>query len=230
MERITTVFMMNLLKKNRIFYYFIILFLIITFHQPFINILANINTFTKEKDDYLVAENNLLKTENKALKEDINSLSDLGQYAKYNYSLTRLSYRELYNNSTIYILGGEDKNYNVGNALINSLGLVGIITEVKKNYSKVRILPDLKDFSVKINNSYGSISSFKDGLLLVMNISNYDDIHLNDEVYTSSLGNIHESLYIGYVYKIEEHNINKDIYIKTKVDFNNLNYMYVVGE
>lgn len=222
--------MMNILKKNRYILSLLLLLLLIIFYTPFMNILANINKYTHEESGYLITENRLLKSENSDLKREIESISKLEPYAKYNYSLTRLSYRELYNDSIITILGGEDKDYHIGNAVINENGLVGIITEVSTHYSKVKIIKNIKDFSVKINNSYGSISKYIDNLLLVENVSNYEDIHLNDEVYTSTLGGIHESLYIGYVYKIEDEKINKNIYIKSNVDFNNLSYMYVVGD
>ena len=222
--------MQNFMKKLKVHYYLIIILLILLYHNTFINILSNINSFTKSDSDVTKAENKILKTENITLKEELANVTSLKPYAKYNYSLTRLSYREVYNSSVIYIRGGLDKNYAKGNALINEKGLVGIISEVYDTYSKATLIYDIDNFSIKINDSYGSITSYDGDLLLVKNISNYDNIHLNDEVYTSSLGILHESLYIGYVKKIEEHDISKDIYIKTDVDFNNLSYMYVVGE
>ena len=42
-------------------------------------------------------------------------------------------------------------------------------------------------------------------------------INLNDEVYTSTLGNIKEKIYIGKVVGIEDKTIEKEIIIKSDV-------------
>lgn len=218
---------LSLIKKH---YFLLIIFFLFIYHNTIFNLLANLNTLTSKTDDYNKSEINILKEENTYLKEELNNLSNLSIYANYNYSLTRMTYRAIYDNTEIYIMGGLDKNYEENYAVINSEGLIGIISKVNDKTSLVKLLNGVPNLSVKINDTYGTLSAYEDGYLIISNISNYDKINLNDEVYTSSLGTIKEHLYIGTVYKIEDKDISKKVYVKTKVDFNNLNYLYVVGD
>lgn len=230
MEGSITVIMMNIIKKIKLYHALIIFLILILLYEPFINVMSYINIITSPINDNANTELTLLKEENSYLKEELANLTNLEPFAEYNYSLTRLSYQELYNDKVITIIGGKDKDYKQGNVLINDKGVVGVIKDVSEHTSIVNLLFALNNFSVKINDAYGTISDYQDGYLIVKNISNYESVALNDEVYTSSLGQIHESLYVGYVYKILDHDFSKEIYIKSDVDYNNLNYMYVVGE
>ncbi len=218
---------LRIIKKN---YFLIFILALFIFKSTFINLLANINTLITKQDNYPNAEINILKEENSALKDELKKLSNLDIYANYGYSLTRLSYRSMYNNHEIHIQGGDDLKYKENNAVINSEGLVGIISNVMPHESKVQLLSGVPNLSVKINDTYGTLSAYEEGFLIISNISNYSKIDLNDEVYTSTLGAIKEKIFIGTVYKIEESDIEKKIYIKSKVDFHNLNYLYVVGD
>ena len=65
---------------------------------------------------------------------------------------------------------------------------------------------------------------------IITDISNYDKVYINDEVYTSGFGTIKEKLYIGKVIKIDNDIYSKKIYVESKVDFNNLNYVLIVGD
>lgn len=218
---------LRIIKKN---YLLIILLALFIYKSAFINLFANINSLLTKKDNYPASEINILKEENNSLKEELKNISKLDSYASYNYSLTRLSYRSLYDDYEIHIQGGTDKNYKENYAVLNSEGLVGIITSVDKHESKVKLLSGIPNLSVKINDTYGTLSAYEDNLLIINNISNYSKINLNDEVYTSTLGKIKERIFIGTVYKVEEADIEKRIYVKSKVDFNNINYLYVVGD
>lgn len=229
MERSIIVFMTTILRIIKRNYFLIILLALFIFRSSLINLLANINTYITKPDNYENAEINILKEENNSLKEELQNLSNLEIYANYGYSLTRLSYRNIYDNYEIYIQGGSEKKYQENYAVINSAGLVGIIDSVNKNDSKVRLLSGIPSLSVKINDTYGTLSGYEDNLLIISNISNYSKINLNDEVYTSTLGAIKEKILVGTVYKVEDKDIEKKIYVKSKVDFNNLNYLYVVG-
>ena len=61
-------------------------------------------------------------------------------------------------------------------------------------------------------------------------ISNYDKVYVNDLVYTSGYGSIKEKLLIGKVIKVDNNDISKKIVINSVVDFNNLNYVLIVGD
>lgn len=217
---------LSIIKKN---YFLIILLLMLIYHNAFINLITNINTMVKKKDNIENAEIKILKEENNHLKEEINNLTDIGTYAKYNYTLTKMSYRSIYDSQEIYIKGGKSEGFSINYAIVNAQGLVGIISEVNDTSSKVTLLSGVPNLSVKINDTYGTLSAYEEDLLVIDNISNYSKINLNDEVYTSTLGTIKERILIGTVYKIEDNDISKKIFVKSKVDFNNLNYLYVVG-
>lgn len=218
--------MTNILKNS--IFYIIIIFLLI-YKSVFINIISNINSLVKDNEDTTLTEINLLKEKNNFLEKELANISSLSIYTNYNYDLTRLSYRKSYTDYDFYIYGGKEK-YKENYALVNNDGLVGVITKTKDEYSECKMLPGVNNLSVNINSSYGTLSSYKDGLFIIDNISNYDDIKLNDSVYTSTLGTIKEKILIGTVFKIEENDIEKIIYVKSKVDFNNINYLYVIGE
>ena len=91
------------------------------------------------------------------------------------------------------------------------------------------MLPGISNLSVKINDSFGTITGYEDGLYIISDLSNYDIISINDTVYTSTIGNIKTPVLVGTVYSIEEHDISKKVYVKSNVDFHNINYLYVVS-
>ncbi len=221
--------MTNILKilKNSTIY--LTIFLLIVYKGAFINLLANINQFFFKPNDK-TAEVNILKEKVANLENELSKVTDILPYAKYNYDLTRLSYRVTYNAHEIYILNGTNHNYQKNMAVINERGLVGIIKEVNYDYSKVTLLPNIQNLSVEINGNYGTLTKQEDDLFVIENISNYDTIKLNDIAYTSTYGTIKERVPIGYVFKIDEGSIAKSIYIKSNVNFLDINYLYVVGD
>lgn len=223
MEGSTIVSMINFIKNNII--YVILLFLFI-YKGLFINIVSNINTLVTKNNNNELTEINLLKQENKKLTNDIEEITKLKNTYNNDYKLTRLSYRLTYTDNEFFITGSE---YNPNDLLINEHGLVGMIKEVKNDYSIATTIKNIKNLSININNAFGTISSFDGEYFIANNLSNYDEVHINDAVYTSKVGEINNIILVGYVNKIEEHEVSKTIYIKSNVDFNNLNYLYVIG-
>lgn len=183
---------------------------------------------TKPSNKYL-SEINILKENIKELESNLEDLGDTISIKEYNYSLSKLSYRKSYDDNTFYIYGGNNYNYQKNYALANEYGLVGIITKVYKDYSECKTLQGIKNLTVVINDAYGTLNDHQDGHFIIDNISNYDKISLNDKVYTSSSGIIKEKIYIGYVSKIETKEYEKIIYLKSSVDFHNINYLHVIG-
>lgn len=223
MEGSTIVSMINFIKNNII--YVILLFLII-YKGLFINIVSNINTLVTKNNNNELTEINLLKQENKKLTNDIEEITKLKNTYNNDYKLTRLSYRLTYTDNEFFITGSE---YKPNDLLINEHGLVGMIKEIKNDYSIATTIKNIKNLSININNAFGTISSFDGEYFIANNLSNYDEVHINDAVYTSKVGEINNIILVGYVNKIEEHEVSKTIYIKSNVDFNNLNYLYVIG-
>lgn len=187
--------------------------------------MSNINLITHKNDDVYQTEINLLKESISNLSKDLHDLGDTFSTKTTNYSLTKLSYYEPYNNSIFYIYG----SYNKNNLLISNDGLVGIVTKQNKEYSKCELLTTITNLPVSINNTFGTLTDYKNNLFIITNISNYDQVSLNDPVYTK-ITSTNEKVYIGYVYKIENNDIDKKIYVKSDVDFNNINYLYVIGK
>ena len=131
----------------------------------------------------------------------------------------------------------DDFNLKENMAVVNSNGLIGIIDKVYKNYSIVKLITTSNDnkISVKIKKDntylYGTITSYKDNLFLLEGITNYQDISLNSDVLTTGYGVFPSDILIGKVTKIEEnkYNTSKIIYVKSNVNFNEINYVSILG-
>lgn len=223
MEGSITVSMINFIKNNIIY---IILFVLFIYKGIFVNVIANINTLVTKNNNNELTEINLLKEENKKLTKDIEEITKLKSTYNNEYKLTRLSYRLTFADNEFFITGSD---YNVNDLLVNEHGLVGLVKEIKKDYSVAATIKSIKNLSININNSFGTISNFDGEFFIANNLSNYDEVHVNDAVYTSKVGDTLNIVLVGYVNKIEEHEVSKTIYIKSDVDFNNLNYLYVIG-
>lgn len=227
MERGIIVFMTN----SKIYFKVIIMLIIITFvfifRSNIFYLFSIINTNTKKTNDNLITENNILKSENEYLNQELQSLSNLTSYANYDYELTRMSYRLSYTDNEICILN--TKGIKVNNIVMNQYGLVGLVKNVKDKYSYVTLLTDINNLSVNVSSSYGTLSGYENGYFIIRNITNYDNVSINDDVYTSTLGNVKEKIYIGKVADIKITDIEKVLYVKSDVDFDNINYLYVVG-
>lgn len=175
------------------------------------------------KDDKI----NYLENE---IKESDTFLSNI-RLINYNYLVSKVIYKESYSMGNFIIQYGSNNNVSDGLGVINEYGVVGKITKVDKKVSELTLLRDIKDLSVKINDTYGKLNyNYDKDEFVISDISNYDKVYVNDKVYTSGYGSIKESLYIGKVKKIENEDISKKIIVDTDVDFNNINYVLIVGD
>lgn len=220
------------LKLKHVKYIFIVTFLLILIIQKgsIVNIFSNIRSLTQKNSNNINTEINILKDNIDYLTKELFSLNDTFSKKEYKYNLSKISYFDPYNKDIFYIYNGENKKYKKNYILRNEYGAIGIIDEVYENYSKCKLLTSVNNISVVINNSYGLLSEYKDGKFIITDISNYDKISLNDKVYTSAKGIVNEEIYIGTVKKIENKDIEKIIYVESEVDFNNINYLYVIGD
>lgn len=202
-------------------YLFLIIFLLILLKEPIyklINIEENI--YTPIKCSFLESDyNKLLEFNNIDViynNEFINSY---------------IIYKDIYDYmDVITIRGGLDKDFS-NNPVIYDNTLVGIISKVNDNSSIVKLITN-KDskISVKINDSIG-VLEYINGKLQVNNISNYNDISIGDQIYTSGLGNIHENIYVGTVKNITSKNydIEKSVEVDYKLDIKNIDFITVLG-
>ena len=149
----------------------------------------------------------------------------------YSYKVSKITYKESLDTNKYIIQYGKKDGVTVGNGVTNEYGLIGKVTKLGKHTSELTSIRDLKDISVIVNNSYGKLNyDYKNNTFIISDISNYDVVHINDEVYTSGYGTIREKLYIGKIVKIENKDFKKVLYMKSNVYFNNLNYVLIVGD
>ena len=217
----------NMMKKNKEYIILLFLFLLGIF-------IFNINTFSL--NDYQEKTLNSLSNiycEN--IKKDYEELLEANQFLitnNLNAILTKVKFRNIYNyKNSLTIYKGSGDNIVKGMLVLDENGLVGIIDKVYKNNSEVKLITN-KDIniSVKINNSYG-ILKLSGGKIIVTDLTLYDEINVDDEVYTSGIGNLLGNIFIGKVKNIDidKNNIEKTLEISLGSNLNNLNYLYVVG-
>ena len=149
----------------------------------------------------------------------------------YNYKISKILYKNSYNTNKYTIQYGENNDISKGLGVTNEFGLVGKISDVDELTSTLTTLKDLKDISVVINDNYGKLNyNYELNEFIVTDISNYDNVYVNNKVFTSGYGTIKENLYIGKVIRVENDTISKKVYIKSDVNFNDLNYVLIVGD
>ncbi|MCR5625161.1 MAG: rod shape-determining protein MreC [Lachnospiraceae bacterium] len=221
----------------------------------------SIGVVISEKIDYLHTMKNLVK-ENKKLKNKVEDLSEENQLLQRDkYELE--TFRQLYEldkdyadypkvaarvissdgdnwyNSFVIDKGSNDgisKNMNV----IADGGLVGIVTQVNDNYSRVRsIIDDESNVSgtfVKSENSCivsGSLTRINSGVLDLTDISTDSKIEEGDEVVTSQISNKYlPGILIGYCKNITNNKTNLTLTgeLVPAVNFQNLDMVLVITE
>lgn len=217
--------MINIMKFLRANLVFILLFIIALYKGIFTNIINNVSYLFVKHETLDIAEVNILREENNYLKQELLNISKFNKIDEYNYVLTRLTYRSSYNGVSFYINKGISDDIKVGSPVINNEGLVGIIKNVYDTSSEVVNLKGISNLSVNIEDNVGTLL-YDNGCFIVKDIVN--DVAINTSVYTSTYGSIKEKLFIGTVESVENINNERIIYIKSNVDFNDINYLYVV--
>ncbi len=84
------------------------------------------------------------------------------------------------------------------------------------------------NISVKINDAVGVLKNDRN-TLIVESISNYENINVGDEIYTSGLGNLPSNIYVGKVKSVslKSTQIEKVIEVDIENRLDNLNYLYI---
>lgn len=205
-----------LLKRNQLIHK-ILLFIILLI---FIYSISYITSYTKYNNKKYI-ENNLLITENKILKEELNNI----KYIKYeNSNIAKVMYRDIYNFYDEVIINKGKKEVQVNDAVMNDEGLIGIVYKVDNNKSYIKLLSSNYNISVKINNTYGNLNK---GTITM--IDKYSSINVGDKVYTSGLDEVIGNIYIGEVISVskDKDDLGKEIKIKY-IDNTNLNYVAIL--
>ena len=227
---------------------------------PMQNGINKIGLVVADKMDYAASMDKLVK-ENNSLKEQLEELSSqnrLLQQEKYELENLRELYDldEQYSNyekvaaevissdgnwyNTFVINKGSDDGLAVNMNVMAGDGLVGIITEVNKSYSRVRSIIDDE------SNVYGTFLKTSDDCVVTGNLKLMDkgiievsgipgDAKIEDgyEVVTSQISNKYlPGILIGYAreLKTDSSNMTQSGYLTPAADFSGLDMVLVITE
>lgn len=193
---------------------FIVLFLIIILKEP---IMQNINNLMYIRNNNL--EIITLKNQNKELEKEYQELLTFKNNIKLdnNFTITN-TLKTNYDFNKLNING----KYNLNDEVVNENGLIGIITKTNHNFSEMTYLYNT-NLTIKIDNITGKIiSKDQNNNLIIGELSNHNNININDNVY--SLYNT----YIGKVIKINYEVLDTTILVETPKP-RNINYVAVIS-
>lgn len=158
--------------------------------------------------------------------------SEIDVKYEMNYLNSYILYKDVYNYlNEITILKGSKDNILVDYPVIYNNTLVGVISKVNKNSSKVTLLTNNESrISVKINNEIGILEY--DNVLKITGISNYGNISIGDEIYTSGLGKIPANIFIGRVKDIilDNKGLEKIVFVEYDIDIKDLTFVTILEE
>ena len=202
------------MKRN--YYIFIIIFLVVLFRTNILNLFMNVKKmFTSAEPNIEIVT---LKEENRRLKDEYTSLLDFKSRINIDedYTITNV-HKSNYGFDKIVLNGSFKEN----SEIVSDDGLVGIITKSDNNLSYGDYLFNTH-ILVRIDDTEGKIyGRDDDGNLLIKEISNYNNIKINDNV--SSM----HGMYIGKVVNIIYEDLESIIVVKM-ASVNNLNYVGVI--
>lgn len=195
--------------------------------------------FSGSINRFLIAINPNLDTKNielnydKYLKEELDNIKKINNIEfnnDLNLQVSRVKYRNVYEYSdTLTIYKGFKNNVFVNDVVLNNDGLIGIVTKTYDYYSIVTLITNKSsNISVKINAAIGILKVI-DNTLVVTNINNYEKVNIDDEIYTSGLGNLPDNIYIGKVKSINLNNteIEKVIEVDLNDRLEKLDYVFI---
>ena len=202
------------MKRN--YYIFIIIFLVVLFRTSILNLFMNVKKmFTSAEPNIEIVT---LKEENRRLKDEYTSLLDFKSRINIDedYTITNV-HKSNYGFDKIVLNGSFKEN----SEIVSDEGLVGIITKSDNNLSYGEYLFNTH-ILVRIDDTEGKIyGRDNDGNLLIKEISNYNNIKINDNV--SSM----HGMCIGKVVNIIYEDLESIIVVKMG-SVNNLNYVGVI--
>lgn len=223
------------MNKNKPFleiFIFVITFILL--HNQILILLSNVSTLLRENNkdvlDKTMYEQKIESLE-RQLFEYESSYENMSIYSQSNYILSKIAIREIYDFYDYLIITPNSK-VNKSSAVINEKGFVGIVKESDTKSAKVTLITGKEKISVKIASSYGLINGYdkKNKELIVRNINNYENIEIGENVVTSGLSNIDGDILVGNVSRVEKEGIENIVYVTPSVDFDNLNYLYVINK
>lgn len=210
-------------------------------------VFRKLKTVTKE-NEALREELEEIKGDNRLLQQQQKELDGLRELynMKGNYSdLPTVAARIISKDptnwySTLTIDKGSKDGIKVDMNVIAKDGLVGIISEVGHNYSKIRTIIDDKSNVTSVFlkstlacNVHGDITTMSKGMIGVESISKDIDVKKGDALYTSyDSPKYHSGILIGYVneVKTDSNNVTQSGTLTPVVDFSTLETVLVITE
>ncbi|ROR29170.1 rod shape-determining protein MreC [Mobilisporobacter senegalensis] len=202
----------------------------------------------RELMEFIDKELSTISYENKILQQDKYELENLRnlyqldqKYASYPKVAARVISKETNNwYNTFLIDKGTEDGLAVDMNVLAGNGLVGIITEAGKNYSRVRsIIDDSSNVSgmfLKTSDTCivtGSLKLIDSGLIQVSHISKDADVKDGYEIVTSNISDKYlQGILIGYISDItvDANNMTKSGYLTPAVNFNRLDTVLIITE
>ncbi len=199
------------------------------------------NASLKEKVASLEFDNKILQQD----KYELDRLRTLFELDSRYASMPKVAARVISTDpgnwySSFTIDKGSDDGLSVDMNVMAGSGLVGIITEVGHNYSKVRsIIDDSSSVSAMVLKSSdtcivnGDMRSIDKGYILVELLSKDAQVRDGEEIVTSYISNKYLSgILVGYISNIEidSTNMTKTAHLTPAVDFEHLQEVLVITE
>ncbi|MBQ2897349.1 MAG: rod shape-determining protein MreC [Clostridia bacterium] len=186
---------------------------------------SQIDEFKKNNRDYLK-----FKTENQRLKELLDLKDELDTLNPIAASVITKDSGNWFNVFTVN--AGKNKGAIVNTPVVNSKGLIGRVSQIGENWSKVVTVIDY-DHSVSgtilrtgdLVQIDGDISLMKSGLCKMTIITEGADVIIGDTVVTSGIGGIYpKGLFIGTVteFRNNSEGTGKYAVVKPDVDFQHI--------
>lgn len=212
-----------------------------------IDMLADIRDLQAENEE-LRTQLDAYQSENKMIMSDTNELNDLrklyeldSRYPDYEKVAANVISKDSGNWFDTFILDkGSNAGIQVGCNVMAGNGLVGIVTEVGSNYSKVRaIIDDNSNVSAmfltnsSLCNVVGDEKYMDDGYIRVEHIDKDLDVSEGDELVTSNISDkFLPGITIGYVQNLtlDSNNLTMSADLVPAVDFDNIQTVLVVLE
>lgn len=202
------------MKRN--YYIFLIIFLVVIFRTNILSLFINIKKVFINEDSNL--EVVTLKEENRRLRDEYTSLLNFKNSINIeeDYSITNI-YKSNYGFEKI-LLNGFFKEQS---EIVTDEGLVGIVTSNNGDLSYGEYLFNT-NILVRIGDIEGKIYGLDDdGNLLIKEISNYNNIKINDSVQSM------HGVFIGKVINIIYEDLENIIVVRMG-NVQNLNYVGVI--
>ena len=199
----------------------------------------------QEQVDELQDENNSLKRELAEAKLDAQQLDELEELSQVlNYEYTKKKF-DLVSADVVSLDGsnwtnlftiniGSEDGVEVGDAVVNGMGLVGKVEEVGKTWAKViSITDDDSKVSFKLERDgkqLGVVAGTSTGDVAGYMLDSESLVSQGDTLLTSGLGTYPEGLEIGTVQEVayNSNTLLKEITVETAVDFKSLEKVAVI--